>query len=129
MSIALLRAWLNVPLMMSLAVLLSVCIGVAGCGCPSSFQVTLSGSNCLVFIYNAPISTSAAEDIIPSINFAVIDIGLIIICLLFISFPKYVYPAALDLAPVATKYAASEWLCNIISLAQYSTTASGCVAQ
>ena len=48
---------------------------------------------------------------------------------LLVSFPKYVYPAAFDLATVVTKYAASEWLCNIMLLAQYSTTASGCLAQ
>ena len=63
------------------------------------------------------------------VNFAIIDIGPLIICVLFISFPKYVYPAAPDLAPVATEYAAPEWLCNIISLARYSNTASRCVAQ
>ena len=116
MSIALLLAWLNVPLIMPFAVLLSVCIGVAGCGCPNSSQVTRNGSNCLLF-NNAPISASAADYITPFIIFAIIDIGPFIICLLFISFPKYVYPAALDLAPMVTIYAASEWLCNIISLA------------
>ena len=126
---ALLLAWLNVPLMIPLAVLLSVCIGVGGCGCPSSSHVTRSGSIARAFIYNAAISALAADDITPFIIFAIIDIGPLMICSFFLLFPKYVYPAALDHAPVATKYAASEWLCNIMSLARYSTSASGCVAQ
>ena len=88
---------------MPLAVLLSVYIGVAGCGCPNSSHVTLSGNNCLAFIYKAPISASAADDITPFIIFAIIDIGPLIICLLLISFPKYVYQAARERAPVATK--------------------------
>ena len=93
---------------MPLAVLLSVCIGVAGCGCHNSSHVTRSGSNCRAFIYKALISASAADDITPLIIFAIIDMGPLIICLLLILFPKYVYPAARDHAPVATKYAASE---------------------
>ena len=128
MSIARLWAWLNVSLMMKFAVLLSVGIGMASCGYLNSSQVTHSGNSCLVFIYNAPISTSAADEITPFIIFDIIDIGPLIICVFFWSFPKYVYLAALDLTPVATKYVVSEWLCNIMSLAQYSTTASGCVA-
>ena len=55
--------------MMTGAVLLSVCIGVTGCGCPNSPYVTRSGSNYLVFIYNAPFSSSAAEVITPFIIF------------------------------------------------------------
>ena len=70
--------------MMPLAVLLSVYIGLAGCGCFNSLHVTCSGSNCLVFIYNASISASAAEDLTSFIIFAVIGIGSFI--LLFVSF-------------------------------------------
>ena len=69
--------------MMPLSVLLSVYIGVVGYGCPNSSFVTRSGSNCLTFIYNAPISASAADDITPLIIFAIIDISLLIICVLF----------------------------------------------
>ena len=60
--------------MMPLAVLSSVYIDVTGCGCPNTSHVTRSGSNCLAFIYNAPISASAAEDINSFIIFAIIDI-------------------------------------------------------
>ena len=66
--------------MMPLAVLLSIYIGAAGCGCPKSLHVTLSGSNFLAFMYNAPISASVAEDITLFIIFAIIDIGPFIIC-------------------------------------------------
>ena len=104
MSIALLQAWLSVSLMISLDVLLFVCIGVAGCGYLNSSHITRSGSNCLPFIYNAPISALAAEDITLFIIFAIIDISPFIICVLFVSFPKYVCPATLDLVPVTTKY-------------------------
>ena len=61
--------------MMPLAVLLSVYISVAGCGCPNYSHVTGSGSSCLAFIYKAPISASPADDITLFIFFAIIDIG------------------------------------------------------
>ena len=65
--------------MIPLAVLLSVCIGVVDCRCPNSSQVTHNGRSCLAFIYNAPISASTADDITPFTNFAIIDIGPLII--------------------------------------------------
>ena len=117
MSMALLLACFKVPLMMPLAVLLSVLIGVGGCGCPSSAHVTRSGSSSRAFMYSAAISASAADDTTIFIIFAMIDIGPLMICCLLELLPKYVYPAARDRAPVATRYAASEWLCSIMSLA------------
>ena len=45
------------------AFLLSVCMGVCGCGCPSSLSVLRMGTNVLAFKNNAPSSVSAANDI------------------------------------------------------------------
>ena len=45
------------------------------------------------------------------------------------NFAGKVQPPALDRACDATKCAASEWLCNIMSLALNMTLASGLVAQ
>ena len=45
--------------MMPSAVLLSVLIGVAGCGCPNSSHVIRSGSISRAFINMAPISDSS----------------------------------------------------------------------
>ena len=89
---------------MPLAGLSSICIGVVGCGCHNSAQVTHRGSNCLVFIYEAPISASAADNNTPFIVSHIIDIGPLIIYLFVGLFPRDLYPAALDLASVATKY-------------------------
>ena len=59
--------------MMPSAVLLSVLIGVAGCGCPNSLQVICSGSISCAFMNSAPISDSAADDITDFIIFAMMD--------------------------------------------------------
>ena len=90
------------------AVVLSVCIGVAGCGCPNSSHVTRNGANSCAFMYSAPISASAADDITDFITFAMTAIGPLIISLLVGLFPKYVYPPAHDLALLATRNEASE---------------------
>ena len=44
------------------AVVLSVCIGVLGCGCPISMRAILAGMASRAFMNNAPISASAADD-------------------------------------------------------------------
>jgi hypothetical protein len=44
-------------------VVLSVSIGVGGCGCPNSSNVVQSTAPSLAFIKTAPIYASAAEDI------------------------------------------------------------------
>ena len=108
MSIALLLFCLNVPVRIPQAVLLFVLIGVAGYLCPNSSHVFCSGTRSSTFMYNAATSPCAADDIIAFIIFAMIAIGPLIICLLVHSFPRYVYPAALDCASDATKYAVSK---------------------
>ena len=79
MSIALLLFYWNVPLIMPLAVLLSVLIGVAGCGCPNSLHVIRRGSISRAFINSVPTSDSAADDITDFIIFAMIDMDPLII--------------------------------------------------
>ena len=60
--------------MMPSAVLLSVLIGVAGCGCPNySSHVIRNGSISRAFINIAPTSDSAADDITDLIIFAMTD--------------------------------------------------------
>ena len=60
--------------MMPSAVLLSVLIGVAGCGCPTSLLVIRNGSMSCAFMNIAPTSDSAADDITDLIIFAMTDI-------------------------------------------------------
>ena len=115
--------------MIPAAVLLSVCIGVAGCGCPSSSRVTLNGNMSCAFINNDPISASAADDITDFIILASTYIGAFKIFDLPSLLPKYVNPPARDLASLATRYAASEWLYRIMSLARYTIFAFGFDAQ
>ena len=44
------------------SVVLSTCMGVGGCGCPSSLRVVRIGKASLAFRKVAPILASAAED-------------------------------------------------------------------
>ena len=74
--------------MMPSAVLLSVLIGVAGCGCPSSSHVIRSGSISRAFINMAPTSDSAADDITDFIIFAMTDMDPLMMCLLFLLLPR-----------------------------------------
>ena len=75
--------------MMPSAVLLSVLIGVAGCGCPNSSQVIRSGSISRAFINMAPTSDSAADDITDLIIiFAMTDMDPLMICTLFLLLPR-----------------------------------------
>ena len=48
--------------MPSRAIVLSVCIGIFGCGCPISIRAILAGMASRAFMNNAPISASAADD-------------------------------------------------------------------
>ena len=59
----------------SAAVLLSVLIGVAGCGCPNSSHVGRIGTASFAFMYKAPHSASAADCITALITFAKMKIA------------------------------------------------------
>ena len=89
-SIALLLSCLKMPLIMPLAVLLSVQSGVGGCGCPNSVSVILSGSASFAFMNNAAISASAADAMTCLIILARIVIGPLWICLLLLRLPRKV---------------------------------------
>ena len=52
------------------AVLLSILIGVADCGCPNSSNVILIGTASFAFLYNPPHSASAADCMTDLIIFA-----------------------------------------------------------
>ena len=64
MSMAFVRLILIVELAKPTAVELSVCIGVGGCGCPSSCNVIRSGTEVWQLWKTPPISASAAEAMI-----------------------------------------------------------------
>jgi hypothetical protein len=55
--------FLIVPLLHPVAVVLSVSIGVGGCGFPNTYNVVRTTAPSLEFIKTAPIYASAAEDI------------------------------------------------------------------
>ena len=61
MSIALVRFGCILLLTTPSAVVLSVCTGVFGCGCPISINIFLIGTASLVFMYNVPNLASAAD--------------------------------------------------------------------
>ena len=61
MSMDLDRFCFMVPLAKLLAVVLSTCKGVGGCGCPISINVVLMGTASCTLMYPAPISASAAD--------------------------------------------------------------------
>ena len=105
MSIALDLFCLTVPLMTPCAVLLSVNIGVAGCGWPSSSSVVLSGNACLAFMKRAAILALAADEHTFLIVFAVVAVDPLIMVLALL-FRKWIPPALLR-ASGATRYAAS----------------------
>ena len=75
MSIALLCLCLIVLFMIPSAVLLSVRIGIGGCGWSSSSNVVLIGDNYSVFMYSHPTSASATDPITVLIIFASTYIG------------------------------------------------------
>ena len=70
--------------MMPSAVLLSVLIGVAGCGCPNTLHIIHSGSISRAFMNIAPNSDSAADDITDLIFFAITDMDPLKIWILFL---------------------------------------------
>ena len=63
MSIGLVLFGCTLLLTTPLAVELSVCIGVGGCGCPISANMFLMCTASLALMKSAPNSASAAEDI------------------------------------------------------------------
>ena len=65
----------------------------------------------------------------PFITFAMTDMAPLFICLFLSLLPRNVCPPDLDLDSVTTRYAASEWFCSTMSLAQNNTVDSGLVAQ
>ena len=89
--------------MIPAAVLLSVCINVAGCGWPSSSSVTCNGNISCAFIYNDPIFASTADNITVFIILASTDTGAFNIFDLPSLLPKYANPPARDLASLVLK--------------------------
>jgi hypothetical protein len=63
MSITFVRLGWTRELIIPSAVELSVCTGVGGWGCPISCKIFLISTPFLAFIYNAPNSASAVDDI------------------------------------------------------------------
>ena len=63
MSIGLVLLGWTLLLTTPLAVALSVCMGVGGCGCPISVKMFLMCTASLALMNNPPNSASAAEDI------------------------------------------------------------------
>jgi hypothetical protein len=77
-----------VPLLYPVAVVLSVSIGVGGCGCPNSSNVVRRTAPYLEFMKTAPISASAAEDITFLRNLLMIKIAPFVSFLsVFVSLP------------------------------------------
>ena len=62
MSIALVAFGCILLLAIPFAVVLSVCIGVGGCGCPISSSRLRCGTACFAFMNKPAISASAADD-------------------------------------------------------------------
>jgi hypothetical protein len=71
-----------VPLLYPVAVVLSVSIGVGGCGCPNSSNGVRRTAPSLAFIKTAPIYASAAEDITCLRTLMMIKIALLVSFLL-----------------------------------------------
>jgi hypothetical protein len=57
------RFCIIVPLLYPVVVVLSVSIGMGGCGCPNSSNVVQRTDPSFAFMKTAPLSASAAEDI------------------------------------------------------------------
>ena len=73
MSIALVRLGWMLLSTTPTAVLLSICIGVLGCLCPSSYSVILAGTASRALINIAFNSASAADDITALMIWAVLS--------------------------------------------------------
>ncbi len=56
-------------------VLLSVCVGVGGWGCPISLSTLCIGTASCVLMYNAPSSALAAEDITTLMSCAMLSMA------------------------------------------------------
>ena len=95
---------------------LSVWSGVGGCGCPISISVFLMGTALRAFMYMAPISASAADDMTALIICATVWTA----PLLWgnsVSAAMKKCPPALLLAFDSLKYEASLWTASTMSLA------------
>ena len=75
MSIDLDAFCLTLLFIISSAVLLTVCIDVAGCGCPNYSNVVRIGTASFAFMYRALDSASAADCITALITFAKMQIA------------------------------------------------------
>ena len=112
MSIALDLFWLTLSFRVPWAVELSVQIGVAGCLCPSSLRVSMSGTAWVALMKRAAISASAALEQTFCMIFAVTAGDLL--SLVPLELDEQWNPPALLLASGATKHAASEWMFRIM---------------
>ena len=126
MAIDLDRFWLTLSFGMPQAVELSVHMGVAGCLWPSSFEVFISGTACVAFMNRAAISASAALEQTFLMIFAVTATDPL--SLVPLSLERQCNPPALLRASDATRYAASEWMLRIMSMALQSFCGCGWVA-
>ena len=126
MPAALLRPCLKIPLIIPLAVLLSVCMGVGGCGCPSSSSVALNGSKPRALMSSAAAHAPAAGAAACLVAFAMAGMKPLLIWLLLeAALPKKLYPPARDRAIGATKHAAPERLRGAMPLALAARQLSG----
>eukprot|EP00957_Ditylum_brightwellii_P153586 11689114-Ditylum_brightwellii.AAC.1 len=106
------------------AVVLSVMIGVNGCGCFISSRAVQSSSPFSAFAYSAPILDSAAKAMTFLISLQMLWTGTFkgtLVSLRFLGLvglaPRKKYPPALLLACSAFKYEALVWIRRVMPLA------------
>jgi hypothetical protein len=128
MSIALVRFGCILLLITPSAVVLSVWIGVRGCGWPISSSMFRKCTASFVLMNYEPSSASAAEDITALMIVAMVRIAPLLGGNLS-SFDRKKCPPAQLRDFFSSAYPASLWTANIILLALYVMTASSCVAQ
>ena len=108
------------------AVAVSVCIGLHGCGCPSSISVCCIETAVFVLMNKAPSSASAADDMTARIICEMLRTALLLMRIL--SFPAmYMWPPARLWDVGSERYDASLWIARTMLLARYVSTASSCV--
>ena len=123
MSILLVRFSFKVPSINLLAVVLSTCMGVGGCGWPISSRVRLITVASWPFSKAAAISHSAAEEtmlrnILHKLWIGPFNFGAAV-CISLMKSLRKKWPPTLLLAPGSTRYAPSLCTHNIMSEAVY----------
>ena len=99
------------------AVALSVCIGVRGCGCPSSINVVRIETAVFALIKRAPSSASAADDITARIICEMLRTAPLLMGIS--SFPAMnMWPPARLRDFGSERYDASLWIARTMSLAR-----------